>query len=81
MIFFTVLGKETVESITPWLISLLIDWCNFDEIICSDPIEDKTYDSHTSMDFNASAYIFMIYHAQCIRTYYRPIYRHEFLQF
>jgi hypothetical protein len=41
----TVLGKETVESIKPWLISLLIDWCNFDEIICSDPIEDKTYDS------------------------------------
>lgn len=28
-------GKAALKEIRPWLVNLLVDWCNFDEIICN----------------------------------------------
>lgn len=28
-------GKEAVADMKPWVVNLLVDWCDFDEVICT----------------------------------------------
>lgn len=37
----TDLGKEAVEEIHPWIVNVLVDWANFDNVICESPIQES----------------------------------------
>jgi len=34
----TDIGKDALEEIHPWIINILVDWANFDQIICKCPL-------------------------------------------
>lgn len=33
----TEVGKEVIEDVHPWIVNVLVDWANFDQIICTSP--------------------------------------------
>ena len=46
------IGKDAVEEINPWVINTLVDWCNFDQVICSAPLNrlDKLLSHNVKKD-------------------------------
>ncbi|WAR19454.1 hypothetical protein MAR_001292, partial [Mya arenaria] len=47
------IGKDVVKEINPWVINTLVDWCNFDNVICSSPLKSldtQSSDSTSSTD-------------------------------
>lgn len=40
------IGKDVVQEVNPWVINTLVDWCNFDKVICSAPL--KSLETHSS---------------------------------
>ncbi|XP_033758103.1 uncharacterized protein LOC117340452 [Pecten maximus] len=50
----TSLGQQAVAQINPWIINVLIDWDNFDKVICISPLPgtDETFNEHENDDEN-----------------------------
>ena len=53
----TSLGRDAIQEIHPWIINVLVDWANFDNAICSSPVQglfEFYFNTYLKLSFHLS---------------------------